>query len=93
MGHVLTNIGGVERTYQSEDTGGDVYAPVSRAKQKQALAFLNEQLFTTPLWLLDPTVTRKVVNPLEPNFVGDLQARVLRRRKPSVLPGLICNVC
>jgi hypothetical protein len=77
MGHVLTNIGGVERTYQSEDTGGDVYAPVPRAKQKQALAFFNEQLFTTPLWLLDPTVTRKVVNPLETNFVGDLQVRVL----------------
>ena len=77
MGHVLTNIGGVERTYQSEDTGGDVYAPVPRAKQKQAVAFLNEQLFTTPLWLLDPTVTRKVTNPLDPNFVGDLQARVL----------------
>jgi hypothetical protein len=77
MGHVLTNIGGVERTYQSEDTGGDVYAPVPRAKQKQALAFLNDQLFTTPLWLLEPTVTRKVVNPLDENFVSDLQVRVL----------------
>ena len=77
MGHVLTNIGGVERTYQSEDTGGDVYAPVPRAKQKQALAFFNDQLFTAPLWLLDPTVTRKVVNPLDENFVSDLQVRVL----------------
>ena len=77
MGHVLTNIGGVERTWQNEDAGGDVYAPVPRAKQQQALAFFNEQLFTTPLWLLDPTVTRKVTNPLETNFVGDLQVRVL----------------
>ena len=77
MGHVLTNVGGVERTYQSEDMGGDVYAPVSRSKQKQALTFLNEQLFITPVWLLEPTVTRKVANPLETNFVGDLQVRVL----------------
>ena len=77
MGHVLTNIGGVERTYRSEDIGGDVYAPVPKARQKQAIAFFNEQLFTTPYWLLDPTVTRKIVNPMEPNVVGDLQVRVL----------------
>ncbi len=78
MGHVLTNIGGVERTYRSEDAGGDVYAPVSRARQQQALAFFNEQLFTTPLWLMEPSVTRKVVNPMrEVNFVSDLQIRVL----------------
>ena len=85
MGHVLTNIGGVERTWRSEDAGGDVYAPVPRAKQKQALAFLNDQLFTTPLWILDPAVTRKVVNPLDENFVSDLQARVLNTLLDSAL--------
>ncbi|TDW96269.1 zinc-dependent metalloprotease [Dinghuibacter silviterrae] len=85
VGHVLTNIGGVERTYQSEDSGGDVYAPVARAKQKQALAFLNNQLFTTPYWLLDPTVTRKVTNPLEANFVIDLQDRVMNTLLDSAM--------
>jgi len=77
MSQAITNIGGVERTYQSEDTNVDVYAPVSRAKQKQALDFLNQQLFNTPLWLLNPSVTRKVVNPLDLNFVSDLQVRTL----------------
>ena len=78
MGHVLTNIGGVERTWRGEDERGDVYAPVSKDRQRQAVVFFDEQLFTTPNWLMEPTVTRKVVNPMrEENFVSDLQVRVL----------------
>jgi hypothetical protein len=77
MGHVLTSVGGVERTYKSEETAGDVYAPVPKTKQLQALAFFNGELFTTPSWLLDPAVTSKVSSPIDPDFVADLQVRVL----------------
>jgi len=77
MGHVLTVVGGVERTYVSEETGADIYAPVPADRQRQALAFFNEQLFTTPTWLLNPTVTSKTVAPLEGNFIEDVQERVL----------------
>jgi hypothetical protein len=79
INHAPLHIGGVERTWRSEDTGGDVYAPVSRAQQKQALAFLNEQLFTTPLWLLDPKVTNKVVDPGSADEIGELQRKVLKQ--------------
>jgi len=80
MGHVLHNIGGVERTYRCEDTGGDVYAPVSRTLQQQALAFLNEQLFTTPVWLLNPGVTHKVVVDMESmDAVSKLQRKILEK--------------
>lgn len=76
---VLVNIGGVERTYKTEDEKGNVYAPVSKAKQKQAIAFLNDELFTTPRWLIDPAVVNKV--PLSADestdFIGDLQVRAL----------------
>ena len=77
MAHVMTNVGGVERTYKSEEMTGDVYAPVPKAMQQQALAFFNEELFTTPTWLLNPAVTNKVAVPADPDFVGDLQIRVL----------------
>ena len=77
VGHVLGNIGGVERTYRSEDSGGDVYAPVSKAQQQQALAFLNEQLFTTPLWLLDPGVINKVAG--ASGAIGKQQQKVLKQ--------------
>src|SRR6202000_2436153 len=77
MTQVMVNVGGVERTYKSEDVSGDVYAPTPKAKQLQALAFFNEQLFETPKWLMDPVVVNKVTSPEDPDFVGDLQERVI----------------
>ncbi|NOW96052.1 zinc-dependent metalloprotease [Mucilaginibacter sp. SG564] len=78
MGQVLVNVGGIERTYKSEDEAGDIYAPVPKAMQEQALAFFGEQLFTTPAWLLDAEVINKIPQDKgDPDFVGDLQVRVL----------------
>ncbi len=77
MGHVLQNVGGIERTWKSEEQSGDVYAPVPRTKQEQALAFFNEQLFITPTWLLDPAVTSKIKVPRKLDFVADLQIKIL----------------
>ncbi|TDW96267.1 zinc-dependent metalloprotease [Dinghuibacter silviterrae] len=76
VGHVVNHIGGAERTYRSEDSGGDVYAPVPKEQQQQALAFLNEQLFTTPEWLLDPGVVNKIVVPGD--AIGVLQRKTLK---------------
>ena len=94
MGHVLTNVGGVERTYKSEETAGDVYMPVSKTKQLQALSFFNEELFTTPTWLLNRTVTSKVVDPANPgDFVDDLQVRVLNTLlDTSIFNKLVTNI-
>ena len=95
MGHVLTNVGGVERTYKSEETAGDVYTPVSKTKQLQALAFFNEELFTTPTWLLDRTVTSRVLDPNSDNaeFLGDLQVRVLNTLlDTSIFNRLVTNI-
>jgi hypothetical protein len=78
MSQVLTNVGGVERTYKSEDQAGDIYAPVPKTMQLQALAFFNDQLFNTPTWLLNPSIINKIPPAAdEPDFVGDVQVRVL----------------
>lgn len=53
MGHVLKNIGGLYTTPKTVEQTGPVYAVVEKAKQKRAMAFLQEQLFTTPYWLMD----------------------------------------
>lgn len=53
MGHVVKNIGGVETTPKTIEQGGDVYEFTAKARQKEAMTFLQEQLFTTPSWLLD----------------------------------------
>ena len=55
MGHVAANIGGRYITNQSiEQTDSPKkYAPVPKARQKAALNFINENVFTKPEWLVD----------------------------------------
>ena len=79
MNHVLNNVGGIERTYRSEDRGGDVYVPVSKSQQQQALAFLNKQLFITPQWLLDPRIINKVAGWRSADAIGEMQRKVLKQ--------------
>lgn len=60
MGHVTANIGGVYEIYKTYDQEGDVYTHVDKAKQKEALQFLQKELFTTPEWLLDNDIFNKI---------------------------------
>lgn len=53
MGHVAANIGGVLSTPKTVEQPGPVYEFAPKEKQKRAIAFLQEQLFNTPLWLND----------------------------------------
>lgn len=77
VNHVLKNIGGVYKTLKSDGDTASVYDIVPAAMQKEAVAFFNDQLFTTPLWLLDPVVMSKAGEPVSPNFVEDMQVRGL----------------
>jgi Met-zincin len=85
MNQVLRNIGGEYTTLRGEDQDSSiliagqkqVYAPVPVATQKEALAFFDRELFTTPLWILDKNITQKVAAATQPDFVEDLQVRVL----------------
>ena len=60
MGHVLTNVGGVYETFKSVEQPGDVYEATPKERQKEAVAFLNKQLFETPTWLLDKNIQNKI---------------------------------
>jgi hypothetical protein len=77
MGHVLKNVGGVYETVRSVEQPGDVFAPAPRARQREAVAFLNAQLFQTPLWLLDDTILNKISSPSGGDPVGSIQTGVL----------------
>ncbi|MEM6687160.1 MAG: zinc-dependent metalloprotease [Bacteroidota bacterium] len=59
MGHVSSNIGGVYENYKTYDQEGAVYEHVDKENQKRALEFINEQLFNTPMWLLDDEIFNK----------------------------------
>ncbi len=53
MDHVLRNIGGMTTTIKSQEQTGPIYDFTPRARQKEAMAFLQRQLFTTPAWLMN----------------------------------------
>ena len=77
MGHVLRNVGGVYETYHSVEQPGDVYAPAPRARQQEAVNFLDHQLFETPHWLLDDAILNKIANPAGGDPVGQLQTQAI----------------
>lgn len=51
MGHVAKWIGGLYDTPKSYDQDGSVFEPAPRARQKEAVAFLQDQFFKEPVWL------------------------------------------
>ena len=78
MGHVVKNIGGIEETYKRVEQEGPVYAFVPASRQKQAMKFLSEQLFTTPKWLVPEAVLDKTgSNPL--TEIGRVQDNIIGR--------------
>ncbi|SEJ11548.1 protein of unknown function [Dyadobacter koreensis] len=60
LGHVIKNIGGVYDTPTTYDMDNVVFATVPKSTQREAVKFLNTQLFTTPTWLLDQNILRKI---------------------------------
>lgn len=60
IGHALKNIGGAYRTDKVGGQPGPVFELVPYTIQKNAVRFVNEQLFTTPLWLKNDDILSKV---------------------------------
>ncbi len=53
MGHVTANIGGIYEDPKTYDQPGEIFTPVPKNLQKDAVTFLNKYAFETPQWLLD----------------------------------------
>ena len=77
LGHVTRIIGGVNRQTKATSQKGEVYSPVSGARQRDAMKFLQENAFTTPTWLLNPNVLRKIESSGSIDRIGNAQASVL----------------
>jgi hypothetical protein len=60
MGHVTKNVGGIYDTPKTYDMTGNQFEVVPKSLQKDAVAFLNTQLFTTPKWLLNQNILSKI---------------------------------
>jgi uncharacterized protein DUF4953 len=78
MGHVSRNVGGIYLTPKVWEQDGNVYEYTPKVKQKEAVDFLNKQLFSTPLWLVDNRIYDRIGGtPLV--TIGNIQDNVLNR--------------
>ncbi|PWK29023.1 uncharacterized protein DUF5118 [Arcicella aurantiaca] len=60
IGHVTKNVGGIYETPKTTDEAGTVYEPTPRSIQKDAVLWLNRQVFETPTWLLDGKIMAQI---------------------------------
>jgi len=59
VGHVTTLVGGMYRTSKATDQDGPVFEPVPAHRQRDAMRFFVDEVFTTPTWLVDPALLRR----------------------------------
>jgi hypothetical protein len=82
MGHAAKNIAGIYETPKSVEQQGSIYEYVPRATQKEAMDFLQKQLFTTPTWLINNDVLSRI---------GQNAVNVIGARQEVILSRLLSN--
>jgi hypothetical protein len=75
--HVTRIVGGVDKQEKRISQSGPVYVPVSKARQQEAMKFLNEQVFRTPQYLILPEVLSKIEFEGNINRITSAQSRAL----------------
>ena len=79
LGHVGRQIGGVEIDPKMVGEEGVVYRPVAAERQRDAVAFLIEEGFSTPDWLLDPEILGRIEPAGSTTRIQGLQEGALNR--------------
>lgn len=76
-GHVTKIVGGMYKQEKNVGQSGEVWTPVSRKRQVDAMNFLNTQVFATPKYLINTEILRKLESDGNINRVSNAQARAL----------------
>ncbi len=76
IGHVATNVGGIQRTPKRVEQNGSVFEFTPKATQKEAVSWIQSNVFTTPAWVIQKKITGLTgQSPLA--TIGNLQERAL----------------
>ncbi|WP_187263842.1 zinc-dependent metalloprotease [Pontibacter beigongshangensis] len=84
IGHVVTNVGGVNEQRLKPEQKGYIYTPVPVATQKASLDWLLKNAFTSPEWLHQAQISRNVHHASHVEHVRSLQVRHLNSLLTSV---------
>jgi len=78
IGHAARNIGGTYSTPRTVEEKAALFEDVPYARQKDAVAFINREIFTTPTWLINKNlISYAGVDPV--NTIRNIQASTLSR--------------
>ncbi len=92
VGHVVANVGGVYEYNKTSDEQEAVYTHVEKAKQKDAVNFLNKNVFSTPDWLIDKEILGRIEETGITERIRGLQDRTLAQlMNPDRLNRMIEN--
>lgn len=72
-GHVAKWVGGIYETPKTVEQAGPIYTYVEKAKQKEAMEFLDRNLFNTPAWLINEEIFGKT-GMSAPEVIASVQA-------------------
>jgi hypothetical protein len=75
--HVATMVGGGTVQYKSGSQPGPVYVTLPKARQAEAVRFLNERVFATPTYLVKPEIAARVEAGGMITRINSAQSRVL----------------
>jgi hypothetical protein len=78
-GHVLTVVGGVIQTRKRQGQEGLVFEAVDADMQERAVAYLNDQVFTTPEWMLNTEILGRISGSGMMDRLRGLQVSALNR--------------
>ena len=76
-GHVTTLIGGGTVQYKSGSQSGPVYVAMPKARQAEAVKFINDQVFKTPTFLIRPEIAGRIEAGGMIARINNAQSRVL----------------
>ena len=60
IGHVAANVGGHYENFKTYDQDGVVYTPVPVEIQRGSMEWLSQEAFSTPTWILNSEVLRRI---------------------------------
>jgi hypothetical protein len=81
VGHVVTNVGGVNEDLKKPLQSGTVYSTVDKKTQKESVAWIQENVLNTPTWLVD----KQILQNINPDGYFDILRSVQTRHLNSLL--------
>jgi hypothetical protein len=79
LGHVATVVGGADTREKTAGQDGVRFTPLPRARQQEAVRFLNDNAFKTPTYFLDDEILRRIEVEGALDRIRGAQTRVLAR--------------